>query len=373
MKYGQFKVIISIVGGVRLEIYCSSSFIDKCETLTTLLQKYKEYSNNIVFILDTNLCILFREFYNSPLKFKIKKEYKESYQIIKKLHSMLYLYRNNIICALAIDESSRTLDDFSLNHDKQRNANIAVQYLLQMNPYQFEKFALTVKPSNEIKDSSQKSNSKINALKQDIPYIEYLRVIYVCMLKLYLLKRINSENICKYKEFLDFIDKEIDLTISQVTAFAVFYVFDEYGSIKKILDKKGAKSFSEVLHNIWNASIDMYFITFTRMLVTRNELPVLVTSDKNLYKLDSMMKYLRISFDEKGNVFPESHEIGLFDNLDFLKPNERTALLELNNNFVKSRKLKGKTRNPYDDSILDICKQLEDELEVVLEKSQIIK
>lgn len=359
------------MGDLTLEIYCSSSFIDKCGNLSTLLKRYKKHSHNIIFILDTQVCVLFREFYNSPLKFKFEKKYKESYEAIKYLHSMLYKYRENIVCALAIDESSRRLNDFSLNYDKQRNTNMAVQCLLQMNPYQFEKFSFTVKPSNAIKDNSKKVKSKIDALKQDIPYIEYLRVIYACMLKLYLLKRTNEEKMCKYKEFLNFIDKEIDLTISQVTVFSIFYIFDEYGTIKKIMDKK-AKCFEELIHNIWNASIDMYFITFARMLVTQNELPVLVTADKELYKLDNMMKYQEISFDENGDVLSERHEVGLFDSLDFLKPNERTVLIEIDNKFKRRRLLKDKVRKPYDDSILNLCKKMEADLETVFEKLKII-
>lgn len=154
--------------------------------------------------------------------------------------------------------------------------------------------------------------------------------------------------------------------MSQINVFSGFYIFDDYSSIKKIMDKKG-KSLAEILHNIWNASIDMYFITFARMFIRPNEIPVLVTSDKHLYKLDSMMKYHRISFDNNGDVIPEGHEMELLDNLDFLKMDERDAFLKLTDDFNKRRKAKGETRDPYDNSILNICEQLENELNILIE------
>ncbi|SMC92512.1 hypothetical protein [Sporomusa malonica] len=348
-----------------MEIYCSSSFIKECGNIYALLDNYKEYKNNIIYILDTNLCILYRDFYYAPLSFKTKRP--ECYSAIKELHSLLSPYHSNIIYALAIEESSRTVSNFTMNQQKQREITSAIQQIFQMNTYQFERFALTVKKVNIVKDYSPKGNSKINALKQDIPFIPYIRVIYVCLLKLYLLKRLNKGKIYKYIDFLAFIDEKVDMVLSQVLTFAIFYIFDECGSLKKIMDKK-ENSLSELIHNIWNASIDMYFITFTRMLISSNELPVLITADKNLHKLNDMIIYRKFSLDENNKVSPQIHEMGVYGRINFLSKSELDEILQLNNDFNRKRRHKNHTRDPFDNSILDLCAYLEDELKLSYNK-----
>lgn len=284
-----------------MTFYYSSLFFDK---KINSLQDLAQY-DNVTLIFDTNTCVYLRDFYDTPNKF-----IKNNSSIMSDFMNFLgdlQRYNFDIEIGLGIDESCRNLEDFSLNQAKKEAMLNSVISMLSLDVESLIN-RIYYGDINQIKDSSRKTNSKISSLNQDSVFSGINIPSYACMLKIYVLnEEIKKQKLSKLdsmKKIIKFMDEEIDLVGATVLSFALNY-FGENPDFRKILKNKAknkAKNKESILHNIWNASLDICFpLLVSSCFSNEKGIPVLVTSDKGLNSLTNSLK-LETIFTNNGKI-----------------------------------------------------------------------
>lgn len=345
-----------------MTFYYSSLFFDKQINSLRDLSQYE----NVTLILDTNTCVYLRDFYDTPNYFV------ESHSSIMpdflNFLGEIQRYNFNIEIGLGIDESCRNLEDFSLNQPKKEAMlnsvtsmlSVDIESLINRNYYG---------DINQIKDSTRKTNSKISSLNQDSAFSGLNIPSYACMLKIYTLnEEVKKERLSKLdsmKKIIRFMDEEIDLVGATVLSFALNY-FGENPDFRKILKKK-AKNKEAVLHNIWNAALDICFpILVSSCFSNDNGIPVLVTSDKGLNSLTNSLK-LESVFTSNGKITNDP-QLTSFEEKNTTWTNEELLEIEnIINNLQIRRLLKLSKIEKSDEAIEKMMKIIADLEKQILE------
>lgn len=346
-----------------MSIYFSSMFTDDIGNLEIFLDKHGSSINTVKVILDSNICVQYEKYIRYPAKYRAQNF--EWYSILQNLQRILFNCKDKIYANLAIDESTNAIADNSTIVDKKENLIESLKKIIFMHPVEFEKQSLIVKNLEKPTFSKQeKPTSKISVLSsitKETPYIYYLRLIYPSLIKLYLLNKLMDDKFVIFEEFLNFIDERIDLALSPLVVFSIYYIFDNQNKIAKILKHK-SKTFADMIHNFWNASMDLYFISNAANHIEENITPIFITADKSLHLLSQKLIYKKFTIRKDGGIGQSQNEVGVNDDFAFMKNKDKEKMIEINNAFSQKRISKKHIKvknNPY---ILDVCKEMEEEL-----------
>jgi len=280
----------------------------------------EQYPKKIV-VLDTNICVYLREFYNNPSEF-IKK-YSSIIEDLINLLGKIERYDLDVSFGIGLDESCRNLDSFELQQEKQTQMRESILNLLNLDSFALIQLIYSNQVIESIKDITKKGKSKIEALKHQDSYFTGLNIpTYACMLKIYLLnldlKSNKINRLQAFEEVIKFMDQKLDLVGASIATFA-FHYFGGNKLIKNILNKS-AKNENEVIHNIWNASLDVCIpLIVSNHYSEEDGIPILVTADKGLNKLIELISLNNIltvdgriarvpqltSFTEEGTTWTE--------------------------------------------------------------------
>lgn len=246
----------------------------------------KQYPKSVL-VLDTNICVYFREFYNNPQEFI--NNYSTVIEDLVHLLGSIERYDLEVAIGLGLDESCRQLESFELHQMKKAQMRESLINLLNLDSISLFQLIYSNQEIESIKDITKKTTSKIDAFKHEDSIFSGLNLpTYACMLKIYLLnEELKNKKITRFQAFEEinrFMDEELDLVGASVAAFA-FHYFGDNTLIKKMLNKK-AKNKNDIIHNIWNASLDVCIpLIVANHYGEEDGIPILVTADKGLNNL----------------------------------------------------------------------------------------
>lgn len=337
----------------------SSMFIEeKIQNTQELVDKYGE--EQFVLVFDTNICIYIRQFYNNPIKFKNRN--KSIYNSLINLLQPIIKNKSYVYPDLGIQESSRSKKDFTLNKAKEKEMKTAIKTIISMNLQELNYFAKTLKFKKPIKDNSKEVESKIAALEKNNVFKNMLPLLYACSLKLYELEVYsNISRVDKMKKLIDFMDKKVDCFLTVIMQYGYHYF---NGVHKKIIQKK-EKSLPKLMHNIWNASIDLSFPYLANFLFdSLNKTPVFVTNDKRLHSVIKGLN-IKVAFANKSKLsgLPQGTEIDLssanWGKNDIETVHNYYKKVHLNRGFLK-QKFKCQNKN----YMIRLCRKLENNIKI---------
>jgi hypothetical protein len=323
-------------------------------------------SNSIELYLDTNLCIYLRDFYKEPSSIIKRADiWSELRDLLKNIET------NDIIVDYSIgtEEACRNKSDFLINYEKQNDMSQSINALFNMKYFEILEHSKLIKFDEKIKDITQKDVTKINSLEAISIFQNSLFVNYACLLKMYLLDMRKTEvnRVQLMIEFLDFLEKEVDLFSTSIVVFA-HYFFSGNTSIRKIIHKSKNVS-EEKIHALWNAAIDLVLPTYvSKHLIESKLVPVFATADEALWLVyDSMKIRVTISDGNKfahppvveadlSNTLWSDEELWLI-NTYYQKISERRRYKFVFDNFDQEKLLQ---------NLRIVCKSLEDELKSVI-------
>lgn len=293
------------------QIYFTSSYLPEGRTLS--LEELSNYVDlrKIVLVLDTNLVVDYRDFFLSSQKFIENRH--DTYMSLRYLVEQLDRCEIETNFLLGLDESTRRLSDFSRIAEKFDQASKILSSMLNSGIDQLDEF---IKLNGEIApviDTSKKTISKVKALGQDFIGEQLLTVGYLLSLKLVDLKLTQEHGVISraeaFKQFLNFAIHEVDVIISAIVNYAL-HIFGGVDSLRGILFLKGMKSSSRenVIHQIFNGSIDLIFPTLVNVIPkicypNKGQLiPVFATRDEKLAEIHSL-SYAKLIVDNGDSGF----------------------------------------------------------------------
>lgn len=284
-----------------MTIHYSSLFLkDKIESASQL-----STIDNCLLVLDTNICIYLRDFYQSPIKFIKSNPY-----IWTELRDFLLTviqHHFEVNIGLGIDEACRSMDTFEIIPKKRNQMILHVTKVLEMDYQELLEYTTMLVFHTPIKDNTSKSQTKIVSALQESAFNNLCVFHYACMLKAYLLDLdVQTNSLSRVEamfEYLRFMDKEIDLISSAALSFGVHY-FGGNPDVRKLLIKKGKNSrqVEGIIHNIWNASLDLCFpIIVSNYFDLNKYIPIFVTHDDALSVIFNSLK-MSVVFTESNKL-----------------------------------------------------------------------
>ncbi|TFE01477.1 hypothetical protein [Jeotgalibacillus salarius] len=327
--------------------------------------KKKDYFDNTVLYLDTNLCVYLRDFYDTPSLFQ--RSHNE--RVVTEVKSFLRnVIENNVRInyEFGVEESCRNKQTFQVNYDKAFQMIDSLKNVLSMNYYQIVEHSKLIKPNNQIKDISELQTSKIDNLEVDSSFKDLVTIMYASLLKLYLIEK-NSVNRKRHEllmQYLNFLDKELDMYSASYILLG-HYFFSETPKMKKMIHPK-KKDISHTFQAIWNASIDLCLTVLVPSKINNsNGVPIFVTADEKLHKIIDSLK-IKAMFDNGSNyMYPPVVEI----NLEKVKWNDQELqiLNDFENGIAKRRQqdiiLMAKYEKSYKSKLIENARVLIMELE----------
>lgn len=363
-----------------MNIFFTSSFLPN-KQYTTFNSLFEDLlPNKMLLVFDTNLVILFREFYLNP-KFFIQKHRPEELEIVKYLIENISKYNIETDVTLGVDESSRKKKDFSKISTKWEQTHNALSLLLSVDVYSEKDLNLFIenkKIEEPIKDDSIFPETAFFLLKEnkDCFYINHLIAAYLSNLKIiYLFNLVEKQEITAKEalmNFYTFMKEEIDILIARSLQLAIF-IFGGLDEYKNIIFPKANDPFNKKINKILNGAVDILYPTLVDSFPNHKrkkgvfELkPVFVTADKRISKLHSLTS-TKAFFGDKSqiNYMPEVMQFNYPKELK-LTENDLSSFQDL---FIKdaiyrySNKQYGKGRDTS--FLLDKCS----DYEVLLKKN----
>lgn len=266
-----------------MSITYSSAFLEQQVNSISELAKYIP-SSKVKLVLDTNICIIIREFYQRPNKLS-EDSWNFLKQFIQEVHS------NNILIdySLGCEEACRSNDKFQINEKKLIQMSSHLKQVFNMSYEQFLLYRESEVDIAPIKDETQKHDTKLEALNEPSSFQNIMLINYAGLLKSFLIQKFDyDDNLSKLLRFYSFLDNEVDV-IGPNLMFGI-YLFGGDTNIRKLLFKK-YKDEEQLLHNILNAAIDLSFLTLvTNRYEVGKYIPVFATRDIGLGVMFRTMK-----------------------------------------------------------------------------------
>lgn len=299
-----------------MNIFFTSSFLPN-KQYTTFNSLFEDLlPNKMLLVFDTNLVILFREFYLNPKLF-IQKHRPEELEIVKYLIENISKYKIEADATLGVDESSRKKKDFSKISTKWEQTHNALSFLLRSEE-DLNLFIDNKKIEEPIKDDSIFPETAFSLLKEnkDCFYINHLIATYLSNLKIiHLFNLVEKQEITAKEAFINFytfMKEEVDILIARSLQLAI-YIFGGLDEYKNIIFPKANDPFNKKINKILNGAIDILYPTLVDSFPNHKrkkgvfELkPVFVTADKRISKLHSLTS-TKAFFGDKSqiNYMPE--------------------------------------------------------------------
>ncbi|WP_099221838.1 hypothetical protein [Listeria costaricensis] len=254
-------------------------------------------SRKFMFILDTNLAIMIREYQKDTSAFEkhyggMKKIFLSTVNIIKK-HKCCIIYQ------YACEEASRNKTDGSIDQEKYRFMVQCIEKLFDIDV----NYNLISKPS---KIYGEVTKSKIPLLKDNGLFYEKSIITYIVVLKAYLLKydKKDIDDKTKVKIFLNFCEEELRVFSPISMSFGIHYLGNAKSVLKKINRTNGIKG---VLDSLYGAAIDLTLPTIASQLSEQTnyeEIPIFVTFDKGLKLIFDSLTIESIGRAPDGSIVP---------------------------------------------------------------------
>lgn len=244
------------------------------------------------YILDTNIVIYIRDYYEDKLKFmnnnkKIYEEFKDTIHFLKNTNSL-------IVYQFACDECCKDKKTGITNVEKYKymvhclnkvlNKNFSDEYLLDV--VNLEKI-----------DKSRISILKSSSTSREIRVITYPLLLKALILKKYY-EHLNNEE--KIIQFIKFMDEEVNISSPMYILFAIYY-FGNYSTILKNININ--KDLDYIMDKVLAAAIDLSLPTISAQLVEIFDyelVPIFVTFDKGIKDIfDSLYIKDLVLFNDK--------------------------------------------------------------------------
>lgn len=339
-------------------MYYISSFVDdRFDNFAEVLNKIDK--NKILLVFDSNICIYLSDFFESPNEFinRLPAVWNELE------HLLLQIKKHDLYVnvSLGIDESCRNKSNFDLIPDKLQERLFHVEQVLFMSPEEILKFRHSSHTIIPIKDQTIKKTTKITSFDKESSFKNLLEISYASMLKAYLLycetKDSSKTNYQALLDYFEFLNSTLDVW-GVNSHFGVLF-FGENINVRKML-LKSSKTVEDLLHNIWNASIDLIFPTLVNFhFKTDTFIPVLVTQDKDLATFSQSMK-LKMAFTTDGLHLSRNRQIftGICLNTNWKDPQKITELYNIYTlkRIEKNKEIDIATKMK---TIYSLCKELE--------------
>jgi hypothetical protein len=334
------------------------------EEINHLEQVVEKYgAHNIELILDTNICIFLRDFYNQPNSIIMKSD--GAWEALKKLLFCIEHYDLEVDYSIGMEEACRNKNDFSVNYGKANEMHRHISTLFSMDYFQMLEHGKLVKVNSPTKDKSERQNTKIQGLLQPGQFHGLLFNTYATLLKLYLLNRleIKLSKVEKMVAFLDFLEKEVDMLGGSDIVFGSHYLSGN-DEIKKLIHN--TKNTEELkIHSLWNAAIDLTMPTLVGMRFIKDKaIPIFVTGDKVLWYIFNSMKMRMLFINGDKSAHPPFIELN-FENAGWTKAEYR-IINSYHKQILERRKYKFVFQDfDFEQHLIkmrDLCYRLENEL-----------
>lgn len=352
-------------------LYFSSTYLQN-RTFQSLEDLFHNISpEKVALVYDSNIVVYYREFYLNPKHFTDNPVNKDIVHVIRYLNEQVIRYNLKVLALLGVDESSRRKSDFSINDDKWNQTHEALNVLLHLDSFDFDKFIQIKIPQEPFVDKGEYPNSMLPFLEQKSLYQHPLIVMYLLCLKVILLYfRFESCEITR-KEAIDelnrFMREEID-SISGTIYFLSLHLFGGSNEFKNIFFPKKNLAINEKLHRILTGAIDLVLPAIVNKVTNSyyrmpipDLIPVFVSTDKRISKLHSLMG-LRITINTKENYsyFPELIQADFLSKLEWTKEEMNQLLMVSQSDISRFTNFDGTPRMTT--HLLKYVKPMEDEL-----------
>jgi hypothetical protein len=301
------------------KLYFTSSFLPsgiqgKFMDLEEVFEYFK--SDDIILIFDTNVVIEYRNYYFNPSSFTLNKDRVEFLKSLRSLVKKIHTYNLEVNASFGVEESSREPESFEINLAKAKQTRETVLDMFYTSYSAFDRhFSEPQYFGKEIRLNSDYLTSKIDCLNVPSIFQHLLIISYLMLLKivdLYFEYTSKSKtNIEAFKEFIDFMTNDVDITGGMHFNYAV-HLFGGAPKFQTLWKKKG-KTKEKKLHDIFNASIDLITPTIADKTQSiydeigeRKLSPVFVTGDIVLADLLSLQKVL-INFNDDHEIVTKSY------------------------------------------------------------------
>ncbi|MES2398083.1 MAG: hypothetical protein V4549_18865 [Bacteroidota bacterium] len=301
------------------QLFFTSSLLsdDRFLSFEELFKKVQP--SEIILIFDTNIVIDFREFYFNPKEFSKDLKFRETYFSARYLVEQIDRYDLEINAAFGIEESSRSIKDFSLNLQKAQQTSRALKDLFSMNIEKLDNHINKGSAENLIINNEEFPNTKIECLKETSTFQGLLIISYLASLKIYELtiriEKKEKTHLGAMTEFLKFLDEEVDAISATFISYA-FHIFGGFQELKPLIFSKEKKNLNKRLHKIFNGAIDLIFpnitdksqLAYSNSLINTELIPVFVTRDKYISVLHSMLN-TKVRFENETLHDPQLKEV----------------------------------------------------------------
>jgi hypothetical protein len=262
----------------------SSAFLDKqVNSINDLIRLVSPYK--VKLVLDTNICISLREFYQRPNMLP-----KDTWEFLKQFIYDVHINNMLIDYSLGCEEACRSSSNFQINEAKLNQMVKHLNLVFEMSYEQLLSYRHSEIDISPIKDETQKPNTKIGAINEPSSFQNIMLINYVGLLKAFLIHKYDyDDNMSKLLRYYDFLDREVDVVGHSSLMFGIYF-FGGDSSVRKLLIKK-YNNIAQLLHNILNAAIDLTFLTLvTNRYVVNEYIPVFATRDIGLGVMFKTMK-----------------------------------------------------------------------------------
>lgn len=263
--------------------YIKNSYFDKLEVYNT------------VYILDSNIVADLEKFYYSPNKLEEKR-----INSIIQLLTEAKQKKIKLDCRYALTELSTDYIDGGVIDEKYNKMKVAINNLQRKSEKQLIKYSQYGK-GVEYKDTQTRLTNDFGEITKVIDKTLQLLVFsFAPLLKLYeiLQKEKNASKLKIFKEYIEFLDKNIKMVNCYEIAAASYYLFtsgDEHDQVQSLLKINNKM---ELIRKTWNSSWDITFLRYindisARLCNCESGVPeynyVLITRDKALGKISKLL------------------------------------------------------------------------------------
>lgn len=334
-------------------VFCSTWVNGKIYNIEKVLLENKK--RKIGFVLDTNIIIYIREYYKNPVDFKkqnqkIYRDFIATISFLKKQDIIFFQY--------GCEESCRDKKQGILDEKKYRETVKCLNCILDKNFSSDVFYNYKTYPILE--------NSKINILKSGSLFGIQSVVRYTALLKAYIIKKtyddLSDEE--KIYEFINFLDKDLNITSPMDVIFAIYYFGHNTCILKKISFDYDVQ---KILNKIYAAAIDLTIPTLTAQLSEfsyYSMAPIFVTFDKGI-KLIYDSLYIVGEDTLNNTIIPKYGYIfyseSCWNDEDYIRINENISkILEKRKKGFESGKRKQCNKNNF----FEKCEEVEKELKI---------
>lgn len=255
---------------------------------------YYEQLNSIPtkYILDSNIIADLEYFYYKPEKMDaVRKQ-----NIIQLIN---FLKGKSIDYSYALTELSSNYKDGGIFDEKFISTKQAVSKIFKMSPSRLRGHAKYGKNKETIPfyEKQHEFGLPSEVIPKTLPLLTYS---YVPLLKLFYEIKINNHNkLQTMKNYLHFLDKELNVLPLYEVCFATFLFFTNEAEFNNVQSLLKVNNKIDIIKKIWNVSWDITFLRYINSLPARiisgedispKANLVLITQDKALGQISELLK-----------------------------------------------------------------------------------